>query len=792
MRKEQKTSETHSSTTFQDDWLSEGEFKDWLKKAPSPEKAYCSVCNSTFDIANGGRSALVSHHKGKKHEKILEDRKKNAIGNFFTRVEDQQPTSSKQQQSVLVAPYDLGVEVEAAEIKWCLHMVESHLSYKSCDAIPDLFKKMFPNSPVAQHFQMKKDKARYLIVFGIYPALRANLIATINASPWYSVSFDESHNRHQQKCQMDVNVRYWNNHKNIVESSFLDSRFIYRPNAETLEEELKMSTKDLDMQKLLHLSMDGPTTNWCVLDLLDERLVESGFKQTLNIGSCTLHILHGAFRTGMQKTEWGVGKLLSALFKILDESPARRDVYLRIGDSERFPLRFCDTRWIDDVPVSNRALEIWPSIVAFINHFEGLCKSKRPQNNKSYDRLVTHRLDLLVPSKFHFFSFLARILEPYLIMFQTEMPMIPFMFDELAKILYQLLALIYRKKKLDEMKNLKDVMKESFLKNEVNFIDEMQVDIGAAAKDSLAKVSVATEKKRAFRKECRTAIQWVLLKLLERLPTNKAIVVAASCLSPKNMANIPDKSEKRCKVLVDTLYSLKFISTKVADTAKFQFSQFLKSEVALDRKKFMDFDFKKDRLDSFLYSIIGTNPDYTALWGVCKLVFIISHGQAQTERGFSINKQVTDVNMEEDSLIAQRLIYDSIKRSGSAAGEFPITKDLRKSCKLSRSRMQLDVEKKKEEAKKDERGLKRKAKLEELNDVKKARSEVEKCIITLKANLATEAIASANATSTMKAKQEASAKAAAFASQMLAKEETLKTLQEAEKNLQAEYKEMEL
>ena len=65
---------------------------------------------------------------------------------------------------------------------------------------------------------MKKDKARYMIVCGIYPAFKQQLNTTINASPWFSVSFDESLNRHQQKCQMDVNIRYWNNEKIIVET----------------------------------------------------------------------------------------------------------------------------------------------------------------------------------------------------------------------------------------------------------------------------------------------------------------------------------------------------------------------------------------------------------------------------------------------------------------------------------------------------------------------------------------------------------------------------------------------
>ena len=132
----------------------------------------------------------------------------------------------------------------------------------------------------------------------------------------------------------------------------------------------------------------------------------------------------------------------------------------------------------------------------------------------------------------------------------------------------------------------------------------------------------------------------MLLKLQERLPTNKVVVVQVSCLSPKNMVNIPAKAAKRFNGLADSLYSLKFISSYVADSAKYQYSQLLNKEVVMYSKKFVEFDFNKQRLDSFFYPVIGTNPEYVDLWKICQLVFILNHGQAFTERGFSVNKKV--------------------------------------------------------------------------------------------------------------------------------------------------------
>ena len=80
----------------------------------------------------------------------------------------------------------------------------------------------------------------------------------INNFPWYSVSFDESLNKNQQTCQMDVNFRYWNDENNIAETSYLDSKFLLRPNAKNLKCELVASITGLDMAKFLQLLLDGP------------------------------------------------------------------------------------------------------------------------------------------------------------------------------------------------------------------------------------------------------------------------------------------------------------------------------------------------------------------------------------------------------------------------------------------------------------------------------------------------------------------------------------------------------
>ena len=46
---------------------------------------------------------------------------------------------------------------------------------------------------------------------------------------------------------------------------------------------------------------------------------------------------------------------MRAQCKIFDESAAHQNVYLREGTSVRFPIKFCETRWIEDGEVAERA-----------------------------------------------------------------------------------------------------------------------------------------------------------------------------------------------------------------------------------------------------------------------------------------------------------------------------------------------------------------------------------------------------------------------------------------------------
>ena len=92
---------------------------------------------------------------------------------------------------------------------------------------------------------------------------------------------------------------------------------------------------------------------------------------------------------------------------------------------------------------------------------------------------------------------------------------------------------------------------------------------------------------------------------------------------------------------------------------------------------------------------------YSDFWKVCQSVFILSHGQSQTECGCSISKEILIENLRELSLISQRILYNHMKDSGDDLANFVISRDLAMSCKGAHKRYAAALEAKREEEQKN-------------------------------------------------------------------------------------------
>ena len=223
-------------------------------------------------------------------------------------------------------------------------------------------------------------------------------MAEVKDSPQYVLSFNESLNKQLQRGQMDVLVRYWYSQEGIAISRYLDSKFMGGANAEQILATFTEATASLDPKNLLQISSDGPNVNLKFLGLHKDQRELDELPKLADIGTCGLHTVHGSLKCGLKESNWNIGKILKAMAKLLDESPARREKYEMVTESVVYPLPYCGHRWCENENCAHRAEKLWPNFVKFIDYLSKLPKSQQP-HGKSFEVLQNAVKDPLIPAK---------------------------------------------------------------------------------------------------------------------------------------------------------------------------------------------------------------------------------------------------------------------------------------------------------------------------------------------------------------------------------------------------------
>ena len=124
------------------------------------------------------------------------------------------------------------------------------------------------------------------------------------------------------------------------------------------------------------------------------------------------------------------------------------------------------------------------------------------------------------------------------------------------------------------------------------------------------------------------------------------------CLSPPYMVECSEASELIFEKLLAKFVEYEKIKPSVADQAKSEFSHFMSTLMKENRDEFLVFRKETDQLDEYFWRYIGSKDQFKSLRKLFQIVLILSHGQAQGKRAFTINKQLLDDNMSGETLVA--------------------------------------------------------------------------------------------------------------------------------------------
>ena len=209
-----------------------------------------------------------------------------------------------------------------------------------------------------------------------------------------------------------------------------------------------------------------------------------------------------------------------------------------------------------------------------------------------------------MPAKFKFFEYIASVSGPYLILFQRDVPMTPFMYEQLKEIYDKVLSMVFKIDSLEEASIFKK-LKASWLSKKEHQLENVLVNVGAATKLKLNAAKVSLEKKRKFRGDCKAVILNILIKFAEKCPLVYRLIRSARCFNPLNMVRHHAQSSQLFKTLADHVFALHKIKASVADKSKSQMDEFLKVARFDQKEKFKNFDFRKDRLDVFFGNLLS-------------------------------------------------------------------------------------------------------------------------------------------------------------------------------------------
>ena len=171
-------------------------------------------------------------------------------------------------------------------------------------------------------------------------------------------------------------------------------------------------------------------------------------------------------------------------------------------------------------------------------------------------------------------------------------------------------------------------------------------------------------------------------------------------LDPRYMVRSQDAAASKMEKLLTVLAGNNWITAHEGDEALREYKNLVSNMVKDKRDEMIAFNIVKQGLDSYFTDYIekSASKEYNTIWKVIKMMLILSHGQAQVERGFSVNKDLSKDNMSPDTIIAFRQVYDSIQQYQCPSYEIPVDSEMLKSCKHSRSRYEIHLENEKKKA----------------------------------------------------------------------------------------------
>ena len=170
-------------------------------------------------------------------------------------------------------------------------------------------------------------------------------------------------------------------------------------------------------------------------------------------------------------------------------------------------------------------------------------------------------------------------------------------------------------------------------------------------------------------------------KILERSPLKNSFVWILLALDPSFAMCNKEAAAECMKSVLHKSIDVEWKEECECDKIMNQFRQLL---VILDKDYKSEcecFSVEEKRLDSFFFLIKTTA--LKDLWEVIQPLLTLPHGHAAVERGCSVNSSLLQPNLKSHSVVARRMMHDTVILSEQSIAKFQVTPELLRSCSLA-------------------------------------------------------------------------------------------------------------
>jgi hypothetical protein len=699
-------------TQFQDNWLGKELDGVVVKKWCTAADKYtvrCLLCSETFDISNGGFFQVKSHHKGKKHTLHFKNRYKNkSILDAFKK-HDVPKTDGKNDELC----HDF--QVAKAEALWAMKVAEINMSFRSCTEIVELFKLMFPECTIAKDMHLAEKKIAYVISHGLAKHFDENLKEDIGSSTSkLTIAFDETTNA-QVKKQMDIYIKYWSPEKNMVSTRYLTSVFLGHATADIMLKKLLdvFSSFNISLSKIQSLSMDSPNVNKSLLRKFKEMVKEQTSSAILETGFCNLHVASNAFKQFLNSLKFNFDEFATDVHYFMKNSAARREDYKSMENltalTTKFLLHHVSNRWLTVGPVARRLIEQWPNLCEYFLKFLPAQKGIETQlsNSERYKRICRCLRDNLSQCYLAFIVFSYNNFEKFSLCFQREAPQIHFLYSAVNELIRNVMSQFIQDSIIVGKSGHDLKIVELDTKNSWKLLKD--IEIGTRTKTLLTN---ATEnEKTSFRLNARSTLIATTKYLISNLPFCNQMLQDLEVLQPISRKLQQLGVTEGLSQITRICGCLNF-PEDMTDKVRDEWKLLNCDSSTLDElnKLAVSMDGSPVRIDCYWREVFNLTDEferrkYANLAELIKCSLVLPHGNADPERGFSVNNALLvkeKTNLNEVTVRSLRIVKDSVKHHGGIAN-VPITRGLLSSVKNAHKVYKEYMDKVKEEESREQR-----------------------------------------------------------------------------------------